>query len=211
MPWQVFLVLFVMAVVALIAWYSEKQRREMLAAWCREKGLSLRTASRSGLHREYPGLKFFEKGHSRQAKNTISGEWGGRKIKLMDYRYVTGNGKNRQTHKVGVVIVQTDHPVIPLTIRRENPFDKVGQFLGADDIDFESAEFSRRFYVKSNDRKWAYDVIHQRTMDYLLQADFFDVAFGFQELAIHTRGHFDPGGYEAALKLAGDLLDLIPD
>ena len=83
---------------------------------------------------------------------------------LMDYQYTTGSGKNRSTHNKGLVIIGCDHPTIPLQIRRENPFDKVGEFLGMDDIDFESAEFSRKFYVKSSDRKSAYDVINARSI-----------------------------------------------
>ena len=38
-----------------------------------------------------------------------------------------------------------------------------------DDIDFESDEFSRKFYVQSSDRKFAYDVLHPRMMEFLLQ------------------------------------------
>jgi hypothetical protein len=55
-----------------------------------------------------------------------------------------------------------------LFIRRENLFDKVAGFLGFDDIDFESAEFSDRFIVKSRDKRFAYDVLHPRMMEFLL-------------------------------------------
>ena len=211
MTWPFLILVAVFAILGATAWYGEKQRREELKAWCRRRGFGLKIARQSGLERDYPGLKLFSRGHGRFAQNTISGEWRGRRVKLMDYQYTTGSGKNRQTHKVGVVVIAADHPVIPLSIRRENPFDKVGEFLGADDIDFESAEFSRKFYVKSSDRKWAYDVIHQRTMDRLMRDDFQDLAFGFQELAVHRRGRFDPAGYEKALDLGCDVLDLVPD
>ena len=40
--------------------------------------------------------------------------------------------------------------------------------FGFDDIDFESAEFSKRFYVKSPDKRFAYDVVHPRMMEFLL-------------------------------------------
>ena len=46
-----------------------------------------------------------------------------------------------------------------------------GEFFGHDDIDFESAEFSRNFYVKSSDRKWAFDILHARAMEFLLAED----------------------------------------
>jgi hypothetical protein len=49
-------------------------------------------------------------------------------------------------------------------------FDKIAGAVGFDDIDFESAEFSKRFHVKSPDKKFAYDVIHPRTMEFLLSS-----------------------------------------
>jgi len=55
-----------------------------------------------------------------------------------------------------------------LTITREHVFAKIGQFLGFDDIDFESAEFSSAFSVRSKNKKFAYDICHARMMEYLL-------------------------------------------
>ena len=197
--------------IGIYSWYRDRKRREALLVWVHSKGWRLQSGKLGRLNHEYPSLKFFDKGHSRKAKNVITGEYEGCPVRLMDYQYTTGSGKNRSTHSVGVVIMQTGFPVIPLTIRRENPLDKVGEFFGADDIDFESAEFSRKFYVKSSDRKWAYDVIHQRAMDYLLAAPSYNIAFGSFELAVTKNGNFGPAGYEEALALAKGLYDLIPD
>lgn len=207
------ILLIILAFIGLgvVAYRAEKKRRELLQAWVQAKAWRLETAKIKGLERDYPGLKIFSRGHSRRAKNVISGEYEGRPVRLMDYHYETGSGKNHTTHNVGVVILQTDFPVIPLSIRRENPFDKVGEFLGKDDIDFESAEFSRKFYVTANDRKWAYDVIHQRTMDFLLASPSYNIAFGFQEIAVTQTGRFKPDGYDEALALAHGLYDLIPE
>jgi hypothetical protein len=47
----------------------------------------------------------------------------------------------------------------------------VAGFFGFDDIDFESSEFSSRFIVKSADKRFAYDVIHPRMMEFLLEGD----------------------------------------
>src|SRR5690606_4766878 len=55
-----------------------------------------------------------------------------------------------------------------LMIRAENLFDKIGAAMGFDDIDFESAEFSRKFMVKSSDKRFAYDVITPRMMEFLM-------------------------------------------
>lgn len=58
-----------------------------------------------------------------------------------------------------------------LLIFREGWFSKLAQWLGYADIDFESAEFSRKFIVRSPDKKFAYDVCHAKMMEYLLRND----------------------------------------
>jgi hypothetical protein len=207
------IVVIILAVIGalIVGWYLDRKRREELAAWALAKGWRLESSRVRGLPEEYPGLKLLQLGHSREGKNEITGTYAGRPLRLIDYTYVTGSGKHRSTHKVGLVIMQTGYPVIPLTIRRENAMDRVGEFFGAGDIDFESAEFSRTFHVTSSDRKWAFDVIHPRAMDLLLRGPAFAVSFGFQEIAVHKSGHFAPADYDRALALADSLYRMIPD
>ena len=50
----------------------------------------------------------------------------------------------------------------------EGIFSKIAQAVGYDDIDFESHEFSRKYCVRSKDKKFAYDVCNARMIDYLL-------------------------------------------
>ena len=209
----ILIVLIIMAVLALgaVAWRQEVKRRQAVRAWVLRRHWHLAPDKRRGWDREYPGIKLFGRGHSRSGRGVIKGAWHERPVTLLDYTYVTGSGKNRQTHKYGVVILHCDFPTIPLQLRRENPLDKIGEFVGLDDIDFESAEFSRKFYVKSSDRKWAYDVIHPRTMEFLLQSPSFELEFGMAELAVYKRGWFAPDAYEQALDLAWGIYDRIPD
>jgi hypothetical protein len=210
-PLFIILIFLAIGAVGFFAWQEEKKRREILFAWAHQKGWRLGAAKVKGMHQDYAGLQVFQKGHSRSARNIITGEYHGRPVTLMDYRYVVGHGKNRSTHNRGVVVLKCDFPTVPMFIRRESPLDRVGEFFGADDIDFESSEFSRKFFVKSNDRKWAYDIIHTRTMEYLLGSPSFTIEFGFGEIAIYKTGWCDTEKYEQALKLAWDLYELIPD
>ncbi|MBD3222468.1 hypothetical protein GF314_14630, partial [bacterium] len=173
---KIIAILAVMAVVIVIAVQQDRKRRRLLRAWARARGFTLVEGSwfggsRDGWERDYPSLQLLERGHSRRTALHLEGEVGGRPVRCLDYRYTTGGGKNRRTHRYGVVVLELGQPVIPLRIRPEHVFDRVGEFLGIDDIDFESSEFSRRYHVSSSDRKWAYDVIHQETMDYLLTLD----------------------------------------
>ena len=42
------------------------------------------------------------------------------------------------------------------------------RFSASKEIEFESTEFSKEFHVKSPDRRWAFDVLSQATMEFLL-------------------------------------------
>jgi hypothetical protein len=127
----------------------------------------------------------FSSGRNGYAYNTLIGAlqigdsaW---PVQLGDYHYETtststdskGNTTTHTNHHyLSYVIVETPYlGTPPLFIRREGFLDKVASFLGFDDIDFESAEFSSRFIVKSKDKRFAYDVIHPRMMEYLLDGD----------------------------------------
>ena len=176
-----FIALIVVGAVALFSYLQvqEQKRKKALRGWVRKRKWSYSDEKHRGWDRDFPGVKLFDKGHSRWGRSVITGMFHDRPVTLVDYKYTTGHGKHRRNHKVGAVVLHCDFPTIPLQIRREHPFDKVGEFLGKDDIDFESAEFSRKFFVQSADRKWAYDIIHTRTMEYLLPAPSFNIEFGF--------------------------------
>lgn len=210
-PAVILMVLLILAGVGYLVWRQDQERRKALLEWAQGRGWQMLPAGRKDLTRQYPGLPVFDKGHSRQGKNFVRGEWEGREVTCLDYVYVTGHGKNRATHRRGVVILACGFPTVPLTIRRENPLDRVGEFLGAGDIDFESAEFNRQFFVKSPDRKWAFDIIHPRAMEYLMQAPHYAIEFGFGEIAVHRRGYNSPARHEEALALAQGFYRLIPE
>ena len=92
---------------------------------------------------------------------------------VFDYHYETystDSKGNRQTQHhyfscFGLILPQS---FPELRVTREGMFYKIAQAFGYDDIDFESAEFSRTFCGRSKDTKFAYDVCHAQMMEYLL-------------------------------------------
>jgi hypothetical protein len=133
-----------------------------------------------------------------------------------DYHYETHSTDkdgHRQTHHhhFSAAIIQSAFPLRQLTIRPEGFLDKVTAFFGAEDIDFESAEFSRRFFVKSPDRRWAYDVIHTRAMEFLLAHPGYSIEFAGDMAFICNARTWDVREIDAALGVTGELLDLIPE
>lgn len=211
-PWIFAAVAVLLAAWALYSWRRDQQRQERVRAWAFARGWRTWPGGEGGPLHEHPGLSLLDRGHSRRCGCVVQGTLDGQPLVLFDYRYVTGHGKNRTTHWYGVAILDLPYPVRPLRVRPEHAFDKLGEFFGADDIDFESAEFSRRFHVAAPDRKWAYDIIQARMMEFLLAAPGgFAWEMGSHEIAAYQVGHAQPQDYEQALALLQGVRDHIPE
>jgi hypothetical protein len=97
-----------------------------------------------------------------------------------------------------------------LLIRPENFFDKLAAIVGFDDINFESHEFSKRFYVKGRDRKLAYDIITAPMMEYLLAYQGWSIELDGSDVIIWTGGTWKPEQFRSAIAVLGGFLDRVP-
>jgi hypothetical protein len=212
MPVSGFLLVAALAAMMLVVgtWLGAKRRKE-LATWAAQHGMSHRAEKDRGFEERFPGLACLRRGHSRYAQNVMEGQWDGRRALAFDYRYITGHGKDQSTHRFSAAIVASDVPLRPLGIRPEGILDRVTEFFGVDDIDFESAEFSRAFHVTSGDKRWAYDVIHQRTMEFLLAAPRFSIQFDERHVIAWRNRRFRPETFAEALDLIGGMLERLPE
>ena len=179
-PLLVIAAIVLVGAVAYFSWLAEKKRREAMAALAAELGWSFDPARDRSHDEEYAHFEIFRKGHGRAAYNTMWGElefkgqvW---PAKMGDFTYKvttsTGKSTTTRTYRFSYLILHMPWSGVPdLLIRREGMFDKIAGILGFDDIDFESAQFSRRFHVSSPDKKFAYDVIDPHMMEFLLTGD----------------------------------------
>jgi len=174
----IFIVFAVLVIVAGYFSYQAQQRRMAeLGQLAAGRGWRFDSAKDHSHDERYGHFSIFTQGSARYAYNTIGGtlrvedqSW---PLQLGDYRYQTtshdGKRTRTHTHTLSYILLETPYLGLPeLFIRSEGFFDKVAGFLGFDDIDFESAEFSDRFVVKSRDKRFAYDVLHPRMMEFLL-------------------------------------------
>ncbi len=208
--------IFILVMIGLGIWshVQAQRRRRELAAWAARRGLSFNPGTDGSFDYRYGAFSCLARGSGRYAYNVMTGTENGRPVRAFDYHYETHTqtSKGRQTHHhhFSAVIVDAGLPLKPLVIRAETIFDKIGEFLGMDDIDFESAEFSRRFCVKSPDRRWAFDVLHQAAMEFLLGAPSFNLEFAGTSVIAYREGILPPADFAAALGVAGGLLALLP-
>lgn len=170
-------VLGVAGVVALIVWAYKQERKRVagLESLAKAQGWTYRRAD-GGLHQHYRAYEPFKNmGFGHVCENVLEGDHKGSPVNLFDYEYKTqsGSGKQRrtQTHHYAVLALRMPIRSPGLTIERENIGHKLWDAVGGDDIDFESDEFSRKYWVKSPDRRFAYDVLHARTIAWFLDQD----------------------------------------
>jgi len=189
---------------------QEQKRQRALRAWAADHRFTFAAERDTKLADRFFAVGILHRGHGRHAKNVMTGTRNDRPVWAFDYCYTTGSGRSRRTHRISAVVIKCDHPLIPLTIRREHLFDRVGEFIGLDDIDFESAEFSRRFFVKSPDRRWAYDVIHAKMMEYLLEHCDVTIEFDGWHIMAHRQRRFSPAEFDSAIRLIEGIFTRIP-
>lgn len=202
--------LMIFGTVVLIFYLRSKERRKKLAAYAESQGWRFSPDKNKRLSAQYPGLKCLHRGHSRFAKNIMQGQRSTRDITAFDYHYATGHGKSRRDYNFSALILSSPLTLQSLYIRPEHIFDKISDFFGYDDIDFESAEFSRAFYIKAPEKSWAYQVIHPQMMAFLLESPKFHVQFSVSDIIVWRNKRFQERDFDAAFDLIQGLLERIP-
>ena len=79
------------------------------------------------------------------------------------------------------------------------------------DIDFESAEFSRKFVVRSPDKKFAYDFCNARMIEYLLDNRDLQVEVEHDSLALFFGSCLSPDAIQPNFDRLIQVRELIPD
>jgi len=174
--------LFVGIVIAIAAgsYYLKQKRKENCAAFAAKYGFSYSPAGPPGLLAySFPLL---HKGDGRGAENGITGAWKDMSFKAADYWYYTesrdskGNRTKNYSH-FSVAVTEIDAWLPDLAVYRENVFTALADKLGLKDINFESEEFNRAFQIRSDNRKFAFELVDPRMMQWLLSCD---DSFGFE-------------------------------
>ncbi len=219
-PILIVLVIALVITAAIFGHIAAKKRREALAALADSLGWSYDPDHTTAGTAPLEHFDMFNRGRSRRAYNTLWGTLDTDGIDCSaqagDYRYkvTRGSGKNRRTHtyRFSYLIFRLPFRGVPdLTIRREGLFDKISGAFGFDDIDFESAEFSKKYYVQSSDRRFAYDLIHPRMMEFLLRVHPPRIDFsGGYVLLTDGKSTWQAEQFERRLAFAREFLELWP-
>lgn len=158
-------------------WKHETKRRDALATLAAQGGWDFSPMRDYGIGR-LCDFDMFTRGSERFAVNTVSGrvDYGPWRCQLEmgDFHYRAGGDSRKKgtSRRFSYLAVRLPFRHTPrVRIRREGLFDAVAQAAGFEDIDFESMEFSDKYCVTSENRKFAYALLHARAMEYFLAID----------------------------------------
>ena len=137
-------------------------------------GLRYSAAQNCVLADDYAFLPHLARGENRYAFNILSGSYRQSEVLVFDYHYETQakdpNSEDLKSHYFLTPILVLVPAYFPeLRIAPEGTLAKMAETFGGEDIEFESAEFSRAFRVRSKDKRLAYDVCNAQVMEYLLE------------------------------------------
>lgn len=215
---ELFLIpLFIVLAIAIgvFGWLAEKKRREAFQTLALRLGMHYIPKDHS-ISARYQFLDQLRQGSNRYAKNILTGEYRGHPMTAFDYHYETHSTDSkgrRQTHHhwFSFFILEQTKGFPELRIYPETWLSKIGQALGYDDIDFESAEFSRAFTVRSDDKKFAYDIVNQRMMEYLLNHRDLTIEIQAQCVSLGFTTRLKPEQIEARMSQLVDIRAMFPE
>ena len=163
--------LVVFAIVMAIR--QEKKRAEALRLFAQDNGFSYEDKAGGPGEVGLPEIELFNRGHSKRMTHVMAGEVEGSDLRVLEYRYTTGSGKNSSTSHQTVVAIATGGVsggggvMLPdFTLARENFFHKIGQAFGYQDIDFDMfPEFSKKYLLRGSDEEAVRALFNGRVID----------------------------------------------
>jgi hypothetical protein len=230
MPLAAILLIFGLFVIIAIAgaWFErkrERERTEALARVAERLGWSFSGEDEdSGFSDTHEQFECFRRGHTRYAHNRLRGRMDAfghvLRSEAGDYHYriTRRNGKSSTTttYRFSYLLVSLPFGTrLPgVTLRAEGLFDKLAGAVGFEDIDFESAEFSRRYHVNGTDRRFVYDLIHPRMIEWMLEdpPPYLEINSGVLLLVSNeATDRWGPDEFHAAVQWTEGFLSRWPD
>jgi hypothetical protein len=204
-----------MVFAAVYGLIQARKRREALFELAQRLSLGFDAGDDREIACRYSFLKQLAQGSNRYATNVLSGKYRQNEILAFDYHYETyytdKNGTHTEHHWFSFFILTLPASFPELTIRREGFFTKIAEMFGYGDINFESAEFSKAFNVRSPDKKFAYDVCNAQMMEYLLANRDLSIEIENDALALAFTSRLSVEQIEANLQRLAEIRSRLPE
>jgi hypothetical protein len=199
----------------LVSRYLHRKRVAELTSWAQANGWTYAEHADELVGR-FVGVPFGQ-GFGRTARHLLTSKMGGRPVVAFEYSYKEhrGSGKDRRTVTFTYAVVSTTAPAArpTLQVTHEHFGTRLLGAVGLDDLQLESEEFNRAFRVSADDAKFAYDVLHPRTMEWMLadpRAREVNFRFERSDVLSWEDGRLNPQRAAWAASYLLDLLDRVP-
>lgn len=130
-------------------------RVKQLEKIAKNSSLSFSPIDEFGLINLLKDFRLFQKGGRKRIGNILNEktELHESDFRIFDYQYTVSSGKHSRTFKQTVFFVQSKQLALPqFYMQPEHFFNKVGNYLGIEDIDFvEFPQFSDQYWLKGKD------------------------------------------------------------
>lgn len=130
-----------------------------------EGGVRRLHAEVSLLHR-FAGMWPFREGFLRHVKDLVFGSYSGLDWTIFDYGY--GQCTDATPDTYGVVCARIPMNLPYLHLSPESFLHRLECCLGAHVLSLECQEFNERYFVRADDAREAFDILHPKALDYLL-------------------------------------------
>lgn len=127
----------------------------------------------------------FATGVNAEDRMVIRGVYNGERCASFTHTYEERTDDDRRaTYHWQITLVELDVALPSVDILPDDLVAKMAKLVGGQDIDFESAEFNRKWRVKARDRKYAHDIVHPRVMERLNRDDAAGLAIRVEGAAV---------------------------
>jgi Protein of unknown function (DUF3137) len=196
-----------------LSFYLKAKRREAFRTFARNHGLQYSQRDPFGLL-GWP-FSLFHRGDGRGIENVVWGSWDGEPMQAFDYWYYTestdSKGRRSRSYRhFSCALVEVPAAFPHLELAREGLFSRLADHMGMEDIEVESPEFNRRYNVKATNRRFAYELLDARMIEWLVN---FDQGLSFEVVGnrvLAYRGRVKPMGLVPLVGTAAMFRDRIP-
>jgi hypothetical protein len=214
--WVILAVMTVSAVVIVARWwntmtaYMEGKREAALRRWADKRGWTFSRGAISTFAKRFPKFRQLQQGSNAYADNVVRGRFDGQEVWAFDYHYTSGSGSSETSHSFSAAVVYPALRMLPLHVHPNGPWDKFGELIGERGIEFELAEFNRVFHVRASNERWAFDVLPQATLEFLLDSPSFVLEFQDIYVAAWRNQEMSAADFDDALYVIFGVLERIP-
>jgi len=197
---------------AFIVLIGEKRRTRGFEAAADRLGFSYDPAA-VPVYGKFSNLRLTNQGHSRKARRLLMNGSGDDEIWIFDYRYCTGHGRHRSSHRQTVAAFPNLGTLLPeFQIRPEDIFHKIGSSLGYQDIDFdEHPEFSSRYLLRGRNEMLVRSLFTSWRIEAIMNLERFCAEGAGAELLVYRTRRVDPGRLSKFIDEARAIKETLTD